>query len=137
MIITITSNTANFHDSGKVSSINPLDFVVNYNYGLVSYYSLNSTFTIKSKSDHIWDIIKEGKNESHGMDTALSRFYTTIMVTGKKQHEKINFEIIINHYEGLGASILLNKIIHEMSEYCLNLNEKDINFLNFISDSKS
>jgi hypothetical protein len=135
MIITITSNTANFHDNGKVSLINPLDFVVNYNYGLVSYYSLNSTFTIKSKSDHMWDIIKEGENESHGMDTALSRFYTTIIVTGIKQHEKINFEIGINHYEGLGKSILLNKIIHEIRKYDLNLNEKNINFLNLISGS--
>ncbi len=137
MLITITSNTANYGDDGVISDIKPLDFVLSYHHGVVTYYSLYSTFTTTTKSDRIWHIIKEGSNDGYGMDTALSRFITTITITGKNEnkisHNEVHFKIVLNHYDGPGESTLLNKVIHEMSAYRLDIQQEDIDFLNFLS----
>lgn len=133
-IITITSNTYDLHDSGEISSSKPLDFVLNFNNKVMSFYSLNSTLTIEREPDYLWKIIEGGKNESHGIDTALSRTLTIIKLTGSCydgwKKEEIGFEIVINHYEGLGRSEILNQIIDQIKYRFNMLHQSDINFLN-------
>ena len=133
MIITITSNTFHQHDSGEVSSSKPLDFVLNFNNKVMSYYSLNSTLVIQGELDYLWTIIERGKNESHGIDTALSRTFTIIKITGSCyedwKRKEINFEIVINHYEGLGCSETLNQIINQIKYRFDTLHQCDIQFL--------
>jgi len=137
MIISITSNTFHSHDSGEVSSCRPLDFVVNVNHSILSFYSLNSTLVTQYDADRLWSIIESGKSESHGVDTAIVRPYTVIKILGSRveeyQEKIVNYRILINHFGGLGCSETLNHIIGSIMGTFESLHPSDIHFLNLLS----
>jgi len=138
MIINITSSTFFLHDSGEVEACSPLDFVLNINHSTLSFYSLKSTIVKEVESNNLWNIIEKGRTESHGLDSALGRTLTIINVSGMKyqnwRKEELCFEITLNHHHGLGASEIVNNLVHSMKSTIQNLNPIDINFLNEIAN---
>ena len=138
MILNITSNTFFIHDSFEVSSSSPLDFVLNINHSVLSFYSLNSTVVKVHDTNYIWDIIENGKVESHGIDTASGRPLTIITISGYRyqnwQKEEVNFDITLNHYgAGLGKSEIVNRIVRIIKTELSNLHPIDLKFLNEIA----
>jgi len=138
MILNITSNTFVQHDSGKVTSCTPLDFVLSINHSILSFYTLNSTLVKVIDFDYLWNIVEKGKTESHGIDTALSRPYTIVNVSGFRydkywQKKEVNFQVTLNHYGGLGVSEIINGIVNFIKIEIQNLNPVDLKFLNKIA----
>ena len=142
MILTISSTTFLSHDSGEVSDCTPLDFVFSVNHDILSFYSLNSKCVKKTegfKCTYLWNLLKDGMDESHGIDTALLRYVTIVQITTQNRkgwkNQKISFEIILNHYEGFGESNILN-ILCQFIKSEMALNSIDVDFLNKIEGLK-
>lgn len=156
MIISITSNTFESNDSGEILTSNPLDFILNVNHQVISFFSLTSRTVLSQHANDphshvsgfcrtLWSIIEDGTDESHGFDTAYSRTFTIILLTGCapnlnvgscEKRENLNFEIAVNHYGGRGASQILNRIIDIILDTFDELDQADVKFLEILRHRK-
>lgn len=143
MKINIICNTYVHHDDGQITDERPLDFVINLNYSLLTYYSLNTRMVLECHSiSHFENLVAKIDSETYGIDTALSRPLTHLLITSSPfdypGHSFKTSNVLINHYHGLGECIALNHFFaFFLQKYEDHLHPADINHIKYLITPRS